>query len=81
MKIKMFEMKNLRHDTHGNLIITEEKICEHEVKAIALEYDLPWSCWCSCMTQDLEQWKWMYLKIDCISFPPEQFAFHILDQR
>lgn len=39
----MLEMKNLLCETHGGLIITEEKICEPETKAIVLEYDPLWS--------------------------------------
>ena len=50
-------------------LLLKEKLCEHEVKAIVLETNPPWSSWCSCMAQDSEQWKLTHYKDRDCHFP------------
>lgn len=59
MKMEMFEMKNLLHDTHGSLVRGEE-ICKHEVKVMMLENNPPCSSCCSSTPQDLGECKQTY---------------------
>lgn len=69
-------MKKLLNGINCRSMTTEEKIYEHEIKAIVLENNPAWSSWCSCMAQDSEQWKLILCKgRDSLDFPQRCLLF------
>ena len=75
-------MKKLLNGINCRSMTTEEKIYEHEIKAIVLGNNPVWSSWCSCMAQDSEQWKRILCKgRDSLIFPRAVCFSYFKDDR